>query len=77
VDVSFVDGKPRIATAEEVAQRWCGYGDGRQFRCHLCGEFILVGQEWRFVYANGTTGLHVGNFLAHPACCGDDPIAKM
>lgn len=73
----FTDGKPRIATAEDLAIRWCGYNDGRKFRCHLCGEFILVGEEWRFVYANSTPGLCVGNFLAHPACCGDDPLARM
>lgn len=73
---SFTDGKPRIATAQDVAMPWLGYRDGRCFRCNLCGEFILIGHSWQLVWTNGA--VRTGNFLAHATCCdGGDPIAKM
>lgn len=72
--MSFTDGKPRVATADEVALPWCGHKDGRCFRCNLCGEFIRIGETWRFVFTGN--GVRMTNFLAHVACCGDDPITK-
>lgn len=75
--MSFTDGKPRAATAEEVAARWNGRQAGQGFRCRLCGYRFKVGDIWRFVLANyGASPLRHGNFFTCEKCDGPDIIER-
>lgn len=63
--MSFTDGKPFPVTEQEMGYSWSGARDGRNFRCHLCGKFFIVGDFAIFVYANGAESpVRCGNFLA-------------
>lgn len=74
---SFTDGKPRIATDEDVRGAWCGRRDGAHFRCRLCGYKFRSGDYWRFVYANGSNSpSKFGNFLVCKECDGHDVLLR-
>lgn len=75
--MSFTDGKPRVATAEEVAAKWNGRPVGRGFRCRLCGHHFAVGDVWRFVFANSAASKsRYGNFFVCATCDGSDVIDR-
>jgi hypothetical protein len=50
--MSFMDGKPRVATEQECKAKWCGEKPGAAFRCYLCGYKFKVGDYWRCVFTN-------------------------
>lgn len=64
---SFTNQKPRIATQEECDAPWCGYRDGRNFRCKLCGRKFQEGDQWRWLYGKGVTT----NFMVCARCDND------
>ena len=69
--MSFTDGKPRIATEEECKSSWMGAKNGKNFRCHMCGQKFRVGDRWRFVYANfAASPFNYGNLLVRELCDG-------
>jgi len=72
--MSFVDGKPRIATEEDLKRRWSG--DPKNFRCYLCGHKFQVGDRWRFLYMNSDDTTGAFNALICGACDGPDVIAR-
>ncbi|KKL52007.1 hypothetical protein LCGC14_2289850, partial [marine sediment metagenome] len=51
-----------VVTAKHYPGNWEGFTDGRAFRCHLCGNHVVLGQKWRWVRAPVTGNFHV---------CGD------
>lgn len=67
--MSFTDGKPRVATEEDVHANWSGGKDGKYFRCGLCGHKFVVGDYWRFVFTNNIPGA-AGNPLVCKDCDG-------
>jgi hypothetical protein len=69
--MSFIDGKPRIATEADCQACWSGGKPGVRFRCYLCGIKFQVGAIWRFVYDNDGASSG-GNFLVCQNCDGDD-----
>lgn len=69
--MSFVDGKPQIATENDVHANWSGGKDGKHFRCYFCGYRFVVGDYWRFVYTNDMSKAG-GNPLVCKNCDGDD-----
>lgn len=72
--MSFIDGKPRTATEEDCKACWTtSEKPGERFRCYLCGYKFVVGDYWRFVYANGTEG-SMGNFLTCKDCDGENVL---
>ena len=73
--MSFTDGKPRVATEEEVDASWGGMKHGKRFRCYLCGYKFQVGDTWRWVYANGHSPAY-GNFMVCDKCDGLDVLDK-
>jgi hypothetical protein len=73
--VSFIDGKPRVATEAECKAKWSGRGPGTNFRCCLCGYKFKVGDVWRFQYTNSTKDAG-GNPLVCQACDGPDLIER-
>ena len=74
--MSFTNGKPFELTDEMLKMPWSGFRDGRTLRCHLCGEFFLVGSTVRFVYANFKGGPRCGNFLVCVKCDGPDVLDR-
>lgn len=75
--MSFTDGKPRVATAEDLKAPWSGRRDGSRFRCRLCGHKFAVGDVWRFVFANfSASPSHYGNFFVCEKCDGPDVLAR-
>lgn len=40
----------------------------KDFNCRLCGRFFIIGDIARWVYANGTPGIHTGNFFVCEEC---------
>lgn len=64
--MSFIDGKQRIATKEDIEFPWGGNTDN--FRCGFCGKKIKVGDTWRYVITNCSKlkGVHGNSFV-----CGD------
>ena len=73
--MSFTDGKPRVATAEEVALKWSGRVGN--FRCRLCGHRFAVGDTWRFVFANfADSPSRHGNFMVCASCDGVDVLER-
>lgn len=61
----WINGEPLIATADHLAARWGG--DPANFRCGFCGQRILAGERWCFVYTNDLVGAG-GNPLACQVC---------
>jgi len=74
---NFTDQKPRIATAEDLKRPWSGHRDGSCFRCYLCGHKFEVGDQYRWVYSNGTPGAG-GNPMVCASCDGpnEEVIAR-
>lgn len=78
--MSFIDGKPRTATAEDLKSPWSG--DPKNFRCYLCGHRFEVGDVWRWVYGDCRTveidGKLYGvlNFLVCAQCDGPDVLDR-
>ena len=71
--MAFTDGKPFLVTEKEMGYAWSGARDGRNFRCHLCGEFFVAGDYAIFVYANSSESpVRCGNFLA--CATADGPV---
>lgn len=52
--MSFLDSKPRIATAEDIKANWLGEKNGIYFKCALCGYKFKEGDIYRCVYSNDT-----------------------
>ena len=75
--MSFTDGKPRVATEADIKMQWSGGKPGQRFRCYLCGHKFAVGDTWRFLYMNGTPGVHCGNALVCEKCDGPDAVERM
>lgn len=73
--MSFIDGKPRVATQEDCKANWSCGKNGKYFRCHLCGHKFEVGDVWRFVYTNSTPGAS-GNPLVCAKCDGPDVVER-
>lgn len=69
--MSFTDQRPRVATETHVT-KWGG--DGKCFRCYLCGHKFKVGDVWRWV-ANPPWGIY-GNFLVCEKCDGADVLDR-
>lgn len=70
--MSFTDGKPFKITDKDVNEApWAGYRDGRRLRCQLCGKFLMIGEQCRWIFANGS-GYNHGNFLVCLSCDEDD-----
>ena len=77
VEASFTDGKPRVATVENLAARWNGRPNGEHFRCRLCGPRFKVGDVWRFVYSNFEgSPFRWGNFFVCVTCDGADVLEQ-
>ena len=74
--MSFIDGKPRVATKDDVNGEWGWYRDARCFRCHLCGHKFAEGDYWRFVYTNNLVAPCGGNPLVCESCDGVDVIER-
>lgn len=72
---SFTDGKPRIATQEDLQANWGGGRSGEYFRCCLCGYRFKEGDYWRWQYTNDIPGAG-GNPLVCKKCDGPDVIEK-
>ena len=65
--MSFMDGKPLVAT-EKHCKSWGGSREnGSKFRCYLCGHKFVVGDVWRFQYVNDIKGAY-GNPLVCENC---------
>ena len=69
----FTDGERWIATADNVATKWGG--DGKGFKCGLCGHRFVEGEGVRWVYANGTTPSYC-NFFTCDSCDGSDVLER-
>lgn len=75
--MSFTDGKPRVATEDEVHKfKWGGTKVGERFRCGICGHRFRVGDYWRWVYDNDKDSSGYGNFSTCQACDGPDVREK-
>jgi hypothetical protein len=71
----------RPATERDVQARWGGARPGERFRCYLCGHKFIVGDLWRYVYANGggearAPAVGHGNFMTCAACDGLDVLER-
>ena len=65
---SFTDQQPREAT-DYLIKNWGG--NGKRFRCYLCGHKFQIGDIWRWQYSN-----RYFNFLVCEKCDGLDVIDK-
>lgn len=73
--MSFTDGTPQVATAEDLEMWWSG--SPANFRCRLCGAKFCVGDVWRFVYSNfSASPSRYGNFLVCQKCDGPDVLQR-
>lgn len=72
----FTNGKPHIATADDLTRPWGGARDGSRFRCYLCGHRFGVGDVYRWVFTNSIKGAASGNPFTCEACDGPDVIAR-
>lgn len=70
---SFTNGKPHVATAEDLKRPWGGKRDGSRFRCYLCGHRFKAGDTYRWQFTNDVSGAG-GNPLVCKACDGPDVI---
>jgi len=64
--MSLLDGSPNIATEYQCAH-WGG--DGKSFRCYLCGHRFVPGGIWRAI-----TGEHE-RILVCKSCDTEDVLA--
>lgn len=76
--MSFLDGKPRVATEETIKMPWCGNKQGKYFRCGLCGHRFKVGDVWRCQFTNDTPGAGGNPFICE-SCDGtkEEIVAKL
>jgi hypothetical protein len=65
--MSFLDGKPRVATESDCKARWLGGKPGEYFRCAFCGHKFVVGDTWHGIFTNDIPGAH-GNPLVCDKC---------
>lgn len=73
--MSFTDGKPFVATAEECKYSWSCGPRGLYFRCYLCGYRFKVGDVVRWQFTNNIPKAG-GNPLVCANCDGPDVIEK-
>jgi hypothetical protein len=75
--MSFTDGKPFVATEEDLKRPWMGGKRGEYFRCFLCGHRFVPGDVVRWQFTNDIPGA-AGNPLVCKACDGtkDEVVAK-
>ncbi len=73
---SFTNGKPRVATAEDLKRPWGGVRDGSRFRCYLCGHRFKVGDTYRWQFTNSINDAASGNPFVCESCDGPDVIAR-
>ena len=71
----FTDQKPRIATESDLKASWSGGKNGKYFRCYLCGHTFILGDYWRWVYANGKDMPGI-NFIVCKECDGPDVLER-
>jgi hypothetical protein len=71
---SFTNQKRRIFTEADSKGRWGGRRDSR-LNCYLCGMQFMVGDGFRWVYANGQP-VSYGNFFTCDLCDGDDVLER-
>lgn len=65
--MSFMDGKPWAATAEDVKASWSGVKNGERFRCLLCIHKFEEGDIVRFQHMPNMI-----NFMVCEKCDGPD-----
>ena len=53
---SFTDQKARRVTQTDIDGRWGGGRPGEYFRCGFCGYKFKLGDSWRWIYTNDTSG---------------------
>lgn len=71
--MSFVEGKPMVATREHCNTRWMR--DKKNFRCGMCGCNFKEGDVFRWIYTNNLPG-YSGNPLVCEKCDGPDVIER-
>lgn len=59
-EASFTNQKPFVVSKERLE---AFTRHRKRFGCVLCSKVFKVGDTARWVYANGTPGLHTGNFF--------------
>lgn len=69
--VSWHNRQPFTVTAEMIGRPWCGYRDGRAFRCALCGRRFVAGDAARWIFTNDGKG-QSGNPFVCSKCDGTD-----
>lgn len=75
--MSFTNGLPWTATAEDCQRPWSGGIKGSRFRCYLCGHKFTPGDRVRWQYTNDVPGAGGNPFVCHD-CDGtkDEIVAK-
>lgn len=71
----WLDGKPFVLSSETHQ----GFKNVKKvLNCKLCGKILQVGDNARWIYANGTPGMGTGNFFVCGNCDGEnaDVMAK-
>lgn len=71
---SFTNQKRRIFSEAYSKSRWRGRHDCR-LNCDLCGMQFMVGDGFRWVYANGQPASY-GNFFTCDLCDGEDVLDR-
>lgn len=74
--MSFTDGKPFVATAQQCAARWGGAAPGERFRCYMCGHRFEPGDVARWQYTNNLPGHYGGNPFVCARCDGPDVVDR-
>jgi len=69
--MSFTDGKPRVATVEDINACWGAKPKGELFRCAFCGYKFKVGDYWRWQYTNNIKGAWGNPMVCKD--CDDEP----
>ena len=68
-----LNGELVEVTEAHMKVRWCGYSDGRKFRCAKCGHRFKVGDKFRSVYTNYLSGAGGNPFVCEQ--CNDTDVA--
>lgn len=74
--MSFTDGKPFSATAEDIKRPWDGDKNGKNFRCALCGHKFKAGDTVRWQFTNDTKGAGGNPFVCIDCDKGKDVIVE-
>lgn len=61
----FTDGKQFVVDGERLASF---KRIKKRFNCKLCGHVFEMGDQARWIYANGTKGAGCGNFFVCAGC---------